>query len=477
MRVLRISLLLIFAVCLACIVQAFPGDGPLIEATIVLDKKQTGEDADRELKVSAVSSEGFIQGSEGSQKHFIQFKDIEKIVFDLNTHAYTVKTWEGKTYVLKYAKLNTHNTSPTFDCMVIDEAKGTPVEQGLDYTQFKSVVFKKSAAPVKQGSSAAPSEKVAAEPVAAAPAEVKTLDKQEVIRCWKEMIEIYDRNELLFNQMNGGRFTSTEEYQKWLKEMETFLQKDLVTVQTILANARQNGQNSNDISNSWRKIAGNDAPFEGSRGVDALIMNLENGLKYIDSGRKDTAASLLQGAEDELNGISNFAENIRPEIFKRNRVALEMAKRYDPQNASVIQWLAKIDDLETSVNAKAEKDMNEFVFPGHNKAFSGPGNADELAKAALAYFNSTCKPNEKAVKASVIEKEWYCYKRNIFGQPTIWALTFMVAVQLEEDKAKGITRAWSISFLTEERPDIAKAPPFQMAAFNQSYKMKTANLK
>lgn len=59
------------------------------------------------------------------------------------------------------------------------------------------------------------------------------------------------------------------------------------------------------------------------------------------------------------------------------------------------------------------------------------------ARAALESFNSTCQPNEKAV---VIDKDRYGYRRNIFGQPTIWALTFIMAVQLEEEKKKDISR-------------------------------------
>lgn len=135
--------LAIFVTLLNTAGYAFSGDGPLIEATIVLDKKQTGEDADRELKVSAINSEGYIEGSEGSQKHYIEFKDIEKITFDLGTHAYTVTTWEGKSYTLKFGKLTTHKTSPTFDCMVVDDKQGKPVEAMLDFTQIKSIVFKK----------------------------------------------------------------------------------------------------------------------------------------------------------------------------------------------------------------------------------------------------------------------------------------------------------------------------------------------
>ncbi len=488
MRLSRFFLcvLAIFVTLLNTAGYAFYGDGPLIEATIVLDKKQTGEDADRELKVTAINSEGYIEGSEGSQKHYIEFKDIEKITFDLGTHAYTVTTWEGKSHTLKFGKLTTHKTSPTFDCMVFDADAGKPVEQMLDYTQIKSIAFAKPAAQGKAEPAAQSSEPAApataavdqktAAPAADKAAPAKAMSKDAVIAAWKQMAEILDRNYELFNQFQSGRFTSTEEYELWAGKMETFLKQDLAAIQKILADAKQHGSNANEINNRWHEIVGSDDPFNGSRNVDALIMNLENGLQYVETGRRDAAASLLQSAEVELNGINDFAEAIRPQIFQRNRQALEVAKRLDPENQAVIKWLATIDDLETATNAAAEKAMNEYVFPGHNKAFAGPGNPDALAAAALEYFNSTCKPNEKAVKAVVFDKDWYCFKRNIFGQPTIWALTFVVAVQLEEDKAKDITRVWNISFLTEERPDVEKAPPFRSAAFNQSYKMKTANL-
>ncbi|MFZ5952332.1 MAG: hypothetical protein ACOYXC_16635 [Candidatus Rifleibacteriota bacterium] len=482
MRTYLIVALTLFVALLTTSAFAFYGDGPLLEATIILDKKQTRESTDRELKITGVNSEGFIQGSEGNQKHYIQFKDIEQISFDLSTHAYTVKTWEGKTFKLKFGKLTTHNTSPTFDCMVLDESTGQPVEQMLDYTQIKSIVFKKPAA--TKTNTVKPEEKKTEAHESSQPVPEQTanpvsgeMGKEAIIAAWKKMAEIVDRNIELFNQFQSGRFTSIDEYELWAGKMEDFLKKDLQEIQNMLANARKHGENANDINNQWHKIVGNDDPFNGSRNVDALIMNLEDGLKYVTSGRRDAAESLLQESEAELNNIKDYAENIRPQIFQRNRRSLEVAKRFDPENQKVIKWLAQIDDLETASNAAAEKAMKEFVFPGHNQAFSGPGNPEKLAAAALEYFNSTCKSNEKAVKAVIFDKEWYCFQRNIFGQPTIWALTFVVAVQLDEDKDKGITRVWNISFLTEEKPGIEKAPPFRSAAFNQSYKMLTANLK
>ncbi len=57
-----------------------------------------------------------------------------------------------------------------------------------------------------------------------------------------------------------------------------------------------------------------------------------------------------------------------------------------------------------------------------------------------------------------------------------WALTFWVAVDVQGETTPDIVYAWSISFLTEEKVDAAKAPPFRAAAFNVKQKMKRANV-
>jgi hypothetical protein len=272
---------------------AYPGDGPLIEATMVLCKKQTGEKADREVRVTAINSEGYIEGSDASGKQYFLFKDLEKITFDLSKHAYTVTTWDGKTATLKFGKLTTHKTSPTFDIMIWDENEKKSVESMMDATQIKSLVFKKgsaSAAPADKGTPAPAADQAAPAAADAAPGASanagnpdsgKEMSKQQIIEAWKEMAAVLDRNEELFNQFNGGRFTSKEEYESYLGKLETFLKEDLTKIQNILAGAQKHGKTPNDINNTWRKIVGNDDPFQGSRSVDALIMNLESGQRYV----------------------------------------------------------------------------------------------------------------------------------------------------------------------------------------------------
>ncbi|HOT28954.1 MAG TPA: hypothetical protein PLU72_12245 [Candidatus Ozemobacteraceae bacterium] len=304
----------------------------------------------------------------------------------------------------------------------------------------------------------------------------KVTDKAEIVRSWKEMGDILDRNQELFDQMSSGQFTGPEEYEQVLGKLKAFLEKDLVAVQNMLAKAQEHGKTTNEINEAWTRIAGDDAPFEGNRSVEAILQSLERGLASVETGSRDAATGMVEQAAVELGMVADMAEAARPAVFARNRKLLEMAVVFDPGNQEARTWLGKVDEIEKATAAKAEKEMNEFVFPSHEKGFGGPGQPDQLAQAALDYFNSTCQPGEKAIRAAVVDKNWYCYKRNLLGEPVVWALTFMVAVQRDAEAAQGITRVWNVSFLTEERPGVAKAPPFARAAFNKCSRMRTSNL-
>ncbi|NLI75596.1 MAG: hypothetical protein GX442_04035 [Candidatus Riflebacteria bacterium] len=117
----------------------FYGDVDPIPATVVLDKLQTGEPADQVLEVIGVNSEGSISGSAESGQVKLLFKDLAKI--ECANHVYHVETKDGKRHQIKFGRLSTHYTSPTFDCVVKNPKTGQAEEQMLDSTQIKSITF------------------------------------------------------------------------------------------------------------------------------------------------------------------------------------------------------------------------------------------------------------------------------------------------------------------------------------------------
>ncbi len=301
-------------------------------------------------------------------------------------------------------------------------------------------------------------------------------EKEQVIASWKELASIQDRNQELFMRFSSPNFADPATCEEWLKKLEAFLKDDLEAIRKMLGNTEKYGKTPNEVHNKWVEIVGEDDPFQRSRDVDGIINSLQQGLQNVEQGRVKAADSLVESAELQLSMVDSFAESARAGIFERNKVNLQLAKRFDPGNQKAAEWLARIDEMAAKSAADAEKAMNDAVFPSHIDGFAGPGNPDELAKAAMEYINGSGKPTEKAVAAVVSEKDWYCFRRNIFGEPTIWALTFTVAIQHEDEKAKDIARVWSISFLTEEKAGVAKAPPFKGAAFNTSWKMRSSKL-
>ncbi len=192
--------------------------------------------------------------------------------------------------------------------------------------------------------------------------------------------------------------------------------------------------------------------------------------------RKDTADAIVEQANQNLQFMSSFAEAIRAKKFEELKQLVQLGLRYDPHNAALIDLVAKVEETAAGDAAAIEKQIAERQWPGNHKGFAGPGTPEELTKAALDYFNSTCKPTEKALTACIVEPDWYCFKRNIFGQPVQWALTFWVAVDVEGETTPDLVYAWSISFITEENVGVEKAPPFKWAAFNFKQKMKRANV-
>lgn len=141
MRKLQLSAVILFCF-VSSILFGFYGDGPLVAAKMTAANVfDNSDDSVHDYRVTAVSSEGFISGSEGSKKHEIAFSKIRSIEFDLAKHAYKVTLKDGSVVELKFAQIKTHYTSPTFDCIVYDEVQKKDVEVMTDFTRIRSISF------------------------------------------------------------------------------------------------------------------------------------------------------------------------------------------------------------------------------------------------------------------------------------------------------------------------------------------------
>ena len=300
--------------------------------------------------------------------------------------------------------------------------------------------------------------------------------KTSALAAWKALHDEKERLSPFMNKIEGGSIHPNE-YAGLIEEIEKFEKADTAVVKEKLEYlGKTYGTTPEAIDQAMGKLAGNDKPEGVVNDLSYLIKRFETIFKAIPPLRKDIGEGLAGQARQELTGMGSYDDSIRAKKYDELKQLVQLGLRYDSHSTDLMDLAGEVAAKATASVADLEKQIAERQWPGHHKGFAGPGSAEELSKAAVDYFNSTCKPSEKALTACVVEPEWYCFKRNIFGQPVQWALTFWVAVDVEGETTPDIINAWSISFLTEENVGVEKAAPFKLAAFNFKQKMKRANV-
>ena len=297
--------------------------------------------------------------------------------------------------------------------------------------------------------------------------------KEEAYAAWEALNAERERLNNIMYEIENGQIHPND-YEAFIARLEKFENTDSTSMrQKIETLGRTCCTDLDKLEESMEKLLG-----KNSSGWDwsANVLYFDKILKAIPLLRKETADAIAIYASQDLDGMSSYSEEIRAQKFEELKKRVQLGLRYDPHNTTLIDLEAKVDEAANKDAAATAKLIAERKWPGNNKDFNGPGSPEELNKAALEYFNSTCRPVEKAHLACIIEPEWYCFKRNIFGQPIQWALTFKVAVDVEGETNDDEIYAWSISFLTSENVGVEKAPPFKMAAFNGKKRMKRANV-
>ncbi|HNW34372.1 MAG TPA: hypothetical protein PKM25_05530, partial [Candidatus Ozemobacteraceae bacterium] len=297
--------------------------------------------------------------------------------------------------------------------------------------------------------------------------------KETALGAWQALRDEQERLRPVLYKIENGQI-HPDTWATFLDELEKFEKTESAVVkQKIESLGKICGANQETLEAAMEKLLGkNPSGWDWS----AEVTYFDKIFKAIPALRKELGEAVADRAKQDLEGMGSYDEAIRAQKFEELKKLVQLGLRFDPHNTALVDLAPKVEEAATGDVAAIEKQIAERQWPGNHKGFSGPGTPDELNKAALDYFNSTCKPTEKALAACIVEPDWYCFKRNIFGEPVQWALTFWVAVDVQGETTPDIVYAWSISFITEENVGVAKAPPFKWAAFNFKQKMKRANV-
>ena len=212
-------------------------------------------------------------------------------------------------------------------------------------------------------------------------------------------------------------------------------------------------------------------PFEGIR----------DGIANVAKTREAMADDLVENAESAIQGLPSLHDLYRVNGHDNARGYLNLAKRFSPENTSV-------KELDKTIDKTLKTDLEAYVKKIEDKTWPGNTNCKE-SKAGMTFFKEDIgwgqrdkndRATDKAPRHPIgiaITGDWSVQEKNVRGQPTMYGIPALIAVQLDREKSMGLARVYSVTLRTAESANPEMKPPFKSITVGSSYFIKAKKVK
>ncbi|TVQ40879.1 MAG: hypothetical protein EA370_03030 [Wenzhouxiangella sp.] len=241
--------------------------------------------------------------------------------------------------------------------------------------------------------------------------------------------------------------------------------------------AERYGETASAINNA---LHGMDVPREHHFGSE--FMDLYRGMDNLARSRRASAEDLVRQSSMYIDLIESFSEEMRLRRLEESRNMLALAQAFDPADSELNQRLAQVDAMYAAMEERIERDVDARQWVSHVGDFAGPGQTDELARAALDFFRGApaWNPAGRGVEilAVSIQGQWDVANRDLFGRPIQWRVPVHMVMTNTDMKSDNIARVYELSVLAREgSPDRpVKAAPFVDYWVGNSWNMRLNNV-
>lgn len=210
---------------------------------------------------------------------------------------------------------------------------------------------------------------------------------------------------------------------------------------------------------------------EATGGMDAVYPweNFKQALQNLDKTPARMAENMKSMLEGEISSLPSRHDFYRIDRHNEIKKMVEFCRK----NVADFTQAAEIA-------AKLETDLNKF----HEKiaAHEWPANKGSSSDqaAALEYLSNSWGKDQKhnyKVLGTVVRGDWSVQKKDLLGQPIMYGLPVLLAVQKPEDKEHGLARVFVLTLRTAEAAGIKMAPPFTSDTVGDSHFIKAEKIK
>ncbi len=292
------------------------------------------------------------------------------------------------------------------------------------------------------------------------------IDQQQALEDWRTLDKLcveYQRTFLSESDAKKRGAAFREEWEAWKKQFEPAwksFKKRYGKDHLAIGKAFEGIEKPHDISLGAYEV--------GNVAANIEIAELEK--KY--------AGWAVKWGDDAL-GIATRSSGDSLDKLERRLIRAEdavryykLAERWDPKGGFAPR-IGKAKATVQEVKPVWKKALGEKQWPGHKAEFSGPGQPDELAAAALEFLgkqSNWSKPeyeDEHApLAACVTGKGWEVSKKApLTEQPTQYSIELLVAFSGKADPE--LVYCYHMVFYTKEEAGVKPGLPFRFANSKQ----------
>ncbi|AGA35315.1 hypothetical protein TVNIR_3686 [Thioalkalivibrio nitratireducens DSM 14787] len=246
---------------------------------------------------------------------------------------------------------------------------------------------------------------------------------------------------------------------------------------TMRAIAEHYGETAMAINNSLHALGLSNEHHFGSQ-----FMDLYRGMENTARSRSASAQDLVRRASMFTDHIESFSEEMRLRRLGEAREMLVLGQAFDPTDPELNQLLAQVDVQYAAMEERIERDIDARQWVTDIGDFAGPGQTDELARAALEFFRGAPAWNPAGrgveVLAVSIQGQWDVANRDLFGRPIQWRVPVHMVMTNHDMKEDNIARVYELSVLAREGSPSqpVKAAPFVDYWVGNSWNMRLSNV-
>lgn len=294
----------------------------------------------------------------------------------------------------------------------------------------------------------------------------RTSADADSIRAWYSQLRssIFDRA--------GGTvvyYNDPSEVEDLLARIEAFEKNDLDHVKKRLSEfAARYGDTEDAIRQSigeWQA-------------ANSFVM-IREGIANVAKTRSVMARDLLSRYESNFGDLASKSEFHKVAYLQDLKKFLETASRFAPDDGDVAKALKGHDGRAHAALKDFYAEVDKRTWPPHSAG--APKNAVDLAQAALSWFKNDLGWGRRGENADARDKEtrrplavsvkgpWSVQQTDILGNPVMYGLPVLIAVEVPSEKALNLVRVYDVTMRTVEKAGVKMTPPFNSVTVGSSY--------